>query len=74
MRTTKIPELDYKIDGDKISYRWTNCVDEFDLPVKLSESLEWLYPTTEWKSTTGTKALIDNFAVDKNFYITVKKL
>ena len=74
LRTTKIPVLEYKITGDRISYRWTNCIAGFNMPVKLESSGEWLKPTTEWKSTTGTAELLDNFAIDKNFYITVKKV
>ena len=74
LRTTKIPLLEYKIEGDKLSYHWTNCVDGFDLPVRLNKSNEWLYPTTEWKSVTATTDLKDNFQVDRNFYVTVKKI
>jgi hypothetical protein len=66
--------LEYKIQGDKISYRWNNCVSGFAMPVKLENADEWLKPTTEWKHTTGTADLINNFQIDKNFYITVKKV
>jgi aminopeptidase N len=74
LRTIKIPVLEYKTEGDKILYRWNNCVEGFDLPVRLEKSQEWLHPDTEWKSITATAELLDNFIVDKNFYITVKKL
>ena len=74
LRTTKIPVLEYKIQGDKISYRWNNCVTEFAMPVKLKIADEWLYPTTDWKQTNGTADLINNFDIDKNFYIIVKKV
>ena len=74
LRTTKIPVLEYKIMGDRISYRWNNCVPGFNMPVRLAGSGEWLNPATEWKNTTGTAELIENFTIDKNFYITVKKV
>jgi aminopeptidase N len=74
LRTTQIPVLEYKIQGDKLSYRWSNCLDGFNMPVRLANSQEWLKPTTEWKQTSFTSSSGDNFSIDKNFYITVKKV
>jgi aminopeptidase N len=74
LRTTKIPVLEYKIQGDRIFYRWANCVDGFKMPVRLETSGVWLFPETDWKDMTATAELIENFKADKNFYITVKKL
>jgi len=74
LRTTQIPVLEYKIEGDKLSYRWGNCIDGFNMPVKVAASGEWLKPTTEWKQASATAAVKDSFAVDKNFYVTVKKV
>lgn len=74
LRTTKIPVLEYKVQADKLSYRWTNCVDRFDMPVKLSNSKEWLKPTTEWKTMTVTSDMKNNFSIDKNFYVVVKRV
>ena len=59
--------------GDRISYRWSNCIPGFNMPVRLERSGEWLNPETHWKATTGTAELLENFAIDKNFYIAVKK-
>lgn len=73
LRTTKIPVLEYKIEGDKISYHWTNCMDGFNMPVKLNGREIWLHPTTEWQEIN----LPLNYSmdmIDKNFYITVKKV
>jgi aminopeptidase N len=74
LRTTKIPTLEYKIQGDKLSYHWANCIDGFNMPVKLANSKEWLKPTTEWKETRAMSHMKDDLQIDKNFYITVKKL
>ena len=74
LRTTKIPVFEYKIEGNKFSYRWNNCVDGFDMPVRLADSGEWLKPTTDWKQTAVTSVLKDNIQIDKNFYVTLKKL
>ena len=74
LRTAKIPELEYKIAGEKISYRWNNCINGFNMPVRVAGSAEWLKPATEWKQVTLTGDLQNNFQIDKNFYITIKKV
>lgn len=74
LRTTKIPVLEYKISGDKLSYRWANCVQGFEMPVRLQNSGTWLKPSVEWKNITITTELKNKaLPVDKNFYITVKE-
>ncbi len=35
LRTIKIPELEYKVKGKKVSYRWANCVNGFNMPVAI---------------------------------------
>lgn len=72
LRTTKIPELEYKMDKSKILYRWANTIKGFNMPVKLTDNT-WLYPTTNWKSIKKKGNLTKGLNVDKNFYITVKK-
>ncbi len=75
LRTIRIPELEYKVKGDKLSYRWNNCVAGFEMPVKLEGSDEWLQPTTAWKTVSLTADLKNKGLVaDKNFYVTVKEL
>ncbi len=74
LRTTKIPQLEYKTQGDKLSYRWANCVPGFDMPIRLEGSDEWLRPIAEWKNTSMTADMkTKGLLVDKNFYIKVKK-
>jgi len=74
LRTTQIPTLEYKIQGDKVSYRWTNCINGFNMPVKLANSEQWINPGSDWKEVRLTAAMKNNFQVDNNFYIAVKKL
>ena len=74
LRTTQIPTLEYKIEGEKLSYRWINCISGFNMPVKLANSGQWLSPGTDWKETTLTAAMKNDFQVDNNFYVTVKKV
>lgn len=75
LRTTMIPVLEYKVSGENISYRWTNCVKGFNMPVKISGTAEWLKPDEEWKNGTLTAAIRTNdLKIDRSFYITVKKV
>jgi len=75
LRTTMIPVLEFKFTGDNISYRWTNCVHGFNMPVKLDGIEDWLKATTEWKTVAATADILkDGLKIDHNFYITVKKV
>ncbi|HEU4859097.1 MAG TPA: M1 family aminopeptidase, partial [Chitinophagaceae bacterium] len=75
LRTTMIPALEYKISGDNMLYRWTNCVKGFNMPVKISGTVEWLNPSEEWKDVTLTADIRSNgLKIDRSFYITVKKV
>ena len=33
LKTTSIPELTYKINGDTLTYSWTNVNDDFNMPI-----------------------------------------
>ena len=74
LRATQIPVLEYKIEAGSLSFRWTNCIDGFNMPVRLEKTDNWLSPTTTWKQMKLTDDIKDGLQVDKNFYITVKKL
>lgn len=69
LSTTQIPVLEYKIDGNRVSYRWTDCVEGFNLPVKLQGVGLWVRPTQQWQETTLPEG---GFTVDPNFYIKTK--
>jgi aminopeptidase N len=62
LRTVKIPVLSYQSSGDVISYRWSNCVPGFNMPVRVFVGglpEQWITPTTEWqtmKAGTGGQA------------------
>ena len=71
LRTVKIPVLEYKQAGNSLQYRWTNTVPNFDMPVRLEDG-KWISPSGSWKTLQWNAST--PFAVDKNFYITLKKL
>ena len=75
LRTTQIPVLEYKIDGYKLSYRYTNCVKGFNLPLKITFKTEqWIKPTEKWKTLNLYPEGDNSFSVDPNFYIKTKKV
>ncbi len=75
LRTTKIPTLEYNMENNQLKYRWTNIVDKFDMPVKVSinDKEQWIYPKSEWK-TMPLERKNSSFQMDPNFYIDTKKL
>jgi aminopeptidase N len=75
LRNTQMPVLEYKIDGYKLSYHWTNCVKGFDLPLKIHfKTDQWIKPTEEWKTLNFYPEGDTKFDVDPNFYIKTKKI
>ena len=77
LRTTKVPTLEYKLRGSKLSYRWSNVVPGFAMPVKVTASpgkLAWIRPTENWKTATVRLNRTEDFHVDENFYVVAKDL
>ena len=75
LRTAQIPVLDYKIDGKKISYRYTDVVKGFKMPLKAKVGNKEirLQPTENWQ-TEIIKADLATFKIDRNYYINIRKL
>ena len=73
LRTTDIPVLEYKIIDGKVSIRWTNCVEGFDMKVRLKDG-QWIRPTMEWSIPDITFSAEEVLNVDPNFYVKVKKI
>lgn len=81
LRTTQVPVFEYAISADKtkLSYRYTNCVDGFNLPIFLQtakgglllgpESNKW--NTKELKP--GDWAMFPVKEIEKNYYVQVKQ-
>lgn len=72
LTTTMVPMLEYKIDGSTLSYRWTDVVPGFAMPVKVSLSngaTSFVYPTEMWKTAKLSLTAPESFHVDENFYV-----
>ena len=77
LRTSKVPTLEYKLEAHRLSYRWTNVVPGFAMPLKVTtatDRLEWIRPTEIWKTTTISITRPEDFRVDENFYVVAKDL
>jgi aminopeptidase N len=74
LRTTQIPELEYRLQNGKLSYRWTKVVAGFEMPVLVTAggTATKLMPTTAWKNDGPALTSLDGFAVDANYYVTAK--
>jgi aminopeptidase N len=75
LRTTQIPVLEYHIEGNKLQFRWTNCVTDFILPLKvmIGGKEVMIRPMTKWSTYTSPVA-IDKIEINRNFYINSKQV
>ena len=73
LRTIKIPTLEYTIKKNVLTYKWTNIVKGFKMPLKvfINDKEEWIYPTSE-SQKINFKEENSIFKIDANFYIFTK--
>ncbi|CAN5600427.1 hypothetical protein BH23GEM10_BH23GEM10_07520 [soil metagenome] len=75
LTTTMLPTLEYRLEGDRLSYRWTDVVSGFAMPVMAhtgETGCTLLEPTTEWSSTTVRLPDAAAFDVDRDYYVQVR--
>ena len=71
LRDYRVPSLEYKVEGKDISYRWSDVIDSFNMPIDVSVDGEVvrLNPTIEWQKIAGR--LLE---VDVDYYVGTRKL
>ena len=77
LETTQVPQLQYRIQGNRVSYRWANVVPGFSMPIQatLSDSTySFIHPSQTWKSSPFRPSGQGVFRVDDNYYIQIKKV
>lgn len=75
LRTVNIPVLEYRVDKKSLSYRFTNCVPGFTIPLKINFGREiWIRPTEAWQTLDSMPPGDQKFSVDTNFYVKTKKV
>src|SRR5699024_4928198 len=73
LRHADLPTLQYKIEENKLKYRWKADVKGFDMPIKVTldkGSYTFIQPVTDrWKATEFSLDSPAEFKIDKNFYV-----
>jgi aminopeptidase N len=69
LRDVRIPTLEYYVNGQNITYRWANCVQRFNMPLKvtISGKEHLLTPSTRW-TTLNTETDKPVLVADANWY------
>ena len=76
LTTTRIPVLEYRLAGKRLSFRWAGVVPGFDMPVRVrvsADSTVRLEPTDTWRTTALPLGHPEDFAVDENFYVVARR-
>ena len=75
LRDVRIPVLEYYVSGSEITYRWSNCVARFNMPLKVTVSGKehLLTPSARWTTlNTGTEKPV--LVADANWYVATMNL
>ncbi|MFL2612218.1 MAG: M1 family metallopeptidase [Flavobacteriaceae bacterium] len=73
LRDIRIPNFEYSISNGLLTYRWTNVIDNFTMPLEievLGENI-WIYPTTKKKSIEINS---DRIKIDRDYYVKSTKI
>lgn len=74
LRDVRIPVLEYRVEKNTLKFRWSNCIDGFDMPMKIKDGDgDWvfIYPTTKWKTMKIGSGKAPEF--DRNFYVETRE-
>lgn len=72
LRNRQVPLLKLDADGDGLKFKWANCIEGFNMPVKLSNG-QWINPTTTWQELKMERKVAAVLTADPAFYIRVKQ-
>ena len=75
LRTTKLPLLQYRIDGNKLLFKYDRVVTGFAMPLRVAiNGKDVAITPTEKMQTFTSPEEITSLAVDRNFYGESEKL
>jgi aminopeptidase N len=77
LTTTRVPELEYRIEHGTLSYRWAGVVSGFAMPVRVQipgVGQRWLRVTDGWQRLAVPSPRGAGLVVDENFYVTARNL
>ena len=71
LRDNRIPTLQYSIENNVLKFRWSDVVDNFEMPMELvvNEKNIRIFPSKDWKEL---KLKSEDFIFDDNYYINKK--
>ena len=71
LRDNRIPTLQYSIENNVLKFRWSDVVDNFEMPIELvvNEKNIRIFPSKDWKEL---KLKSEDFIFDDNYYINKK--
>ena len=71
LRTTQIPTLEYKLNGNALEYRYTNCIKGFEMPITIKADEEYtISPTMLWQTLTLNKP-VKLISLNRNVYLNL---
>ncbi|NGX84826.1 M1 family metallopeptidase [Aequorivita sp. KMM 9714] len=75
LRTTMIPKVEYKVEDNKLKFRYTHILKNFKMPVIaiINGKEEWIEPTSEWK-TKEFSSSIETAEIKKDFYVITEEI
>lgn len=73
LRDGRRPTLEYSIANNELKYRWTNTIENFEMPieVQIDGKEQWIYPSSAWKSIKLESTV---FEIDPDYYVRFKQL
>ena len=71
LRDIRIPVFEYYIKDDKLTFRWNNCVQGFNMPLRIYVSGERkdIVPTSKF-TTIDLETEDTDIKVDPNYYVS----
>lgn len=78
LRDTRIPKFVYRINGNKVEFKWAETNAAFNLPVNIStdEGKSWMIvePLTDKWMRIKAKKGVNQLIMDDDYYVQVEKL
>lgn len=70
LRDTRIPVVEFKMNSNVLSFRYSDIVEGFDMPVRVivNDELTWIFPKEEWTVKTFEEP-INTLRLDANFLV-----
>jgi aminopeptidase N len=79
LRTVQIPKFEYKIEGNQVTYHYTNCTKNFNLPLVLKNDKKLLkiFPVSAWQTymlKPGEEKLFSTDMIEKMYLINAVQI